>query len=492
MNKPNKKDIYRGRYWSIVIQPNKEVSENWLSITRIGKETEELMNSGFPIHTEIIYLLKKLKAENVNKTKDGKKQDVYPERFVGQGETGSKNGLPHYQIYLEYPIVVRRAKIINAMKKFSKNRCHIMVNKVYTDEYALYCVKETDKFQFESPYYWNDIFGDELTYDKVLKLRPKLKKVKENPFSSQKLLRKIITSTPDDRSIYAIVDGIGGTGKTAGLQCLLDDPKYKILYIKVTDGIERLYGKFDKLYRSYLQTNGDPPKILWINLGRTTSEKEMKNFSSFAEDLVDGMIDHNFGNSGTGKTLILPYLNIILTTNIPPSVKNLTLDRWHILSTYPILDDESKQVSDVVMIPTYLNIKMILHPRTENQLVKVTHEQRMSESKYYIPEYSDMPYYSELEKNISIYNCYIKNCINEKKYYKPMEAPWRTRWVKDLQEGEREVYEYGMQNPLFIGGEDDMKLKRLPIEVTSFDVMKNSKPQPIGEKINRSKTQKTI
>lgn len=46
---------------------------------------------------------------------------------------------------------------------------------------------------------------------------------------------------------------------------------------------------------------------------------------------------------------------------------------------------------------------MILHPRTENQLVKVTHEQLMSESKYYIPEYSDMPYYSELKKNISIY-----------------------------------------------------------------------------------------
>ena len=73
-----------------------------------------------------------------------------------------------------------------------------------------------------------------------------------------------------------------------------------------------------------------------------------------------------------------------------------------------------------------------------------------------------------------------------------MEAPWRTRWVKDLQEGEREVYEYGMQNPLYIKREDDMKLKRLPIEVTSFDVIKNSKPQSIGEKINKSKTQKTI
>ena len=73
-----------------------------------------------------------------------------------------------------------------------------------------------------------------------------------------------------------------------------------------------------------------------------------------------------------------------------------------------------------------------------------------------------------------------------------MEAPWRTRWVKDLQEGEREVYEYGMQNPLYIVRENDRKLKRLPIEVTSFDVMKNSKPQPINEKIKRRKRQKTI
>ena len=60
-----------------------------------------------------------------------KKQNVYPERFVGQVEIGSKNGLPHYQIYLEHLIVLRQVKIINAMKK---NRCHIMVNKVYTDE----------------------------------------------------------------------------------------------------------------------------------------------------------------------------------------------------------------------------------------------------------------------------------------------------------------------------------------------------------------------
>lgn len=143
MKKTNKKDIYRGRYWSIVIQPSKVLSEDWINIIKCGEETKELIGFRFPIHTEIIYLLKKLKAENVNKTKDGKRQNVYLERFVGHGETGTENGLPQY---LEYPIVVRRAKIVEEMKKFSKHQCHIMVKKVYTDEYALYCVKETDKF----------------------------------------------------------------------------------------------------------------------------------------------------------------------------------------------------------------------------------------------------------------------------------------------------------------------------------------------------------
>lgn len=75
-----------------------------------------------------------------------------------------------------------------------------------------------------------------------------------------------------------------------------------------------------------------------------------------------------------------------MTTNILPSEKNLTLDRWDILLTYSILDEESKRFSDVLIIPTYLNLKMILHPRIENQLVRVTPEQRIAKSKYYIPE----------------------------------------------------------------------------------------------------------
>ena len=90
------------------------------------------------------------------------------------------------------------------------------------------------------------------------------------------------------------------------------------------------------MYRSYLQTNGEPPKILWINLGRATSEKEIKNFSSFAKDLVDGMIDHNFGNSGTGRTLMIlsnfkkrKFLSFYLTVKLGKKTKGLLVDRTH-------------------------------------------------------------------------------------------------------------------------------------------------------------------
>ena len=82
-----------------------------------------------------------------------------------------------------------------------------------------YCLKPTSNFQFNSDYYWNKKFvSEELSQKKLLKLinmRPKLKTIKENYLTGQKLLLKIVTSTPDDRTGIWLADIIGGTGKTA-------------------------------------------------------------------------------------------------------------------------------------------------------------------------------------------------------------------------------------------------------------------------------------
>ena len=62
----------------------------------------------------------------------------------------------------------------------------------------------------------------------------------------------------------------------------------------------------------------------------------MKNFPSLARDLVDGRIDHNFGNSGTGKTLMIlsnfkkrKFLSFYLTVKLGKKTKDLLVDRTH-------------------------------------------------------------------------------------------------------------------------------------------------------------------
>ena len=46
-------------------------------------------------------------------------------------------------------------------------------------------------------------------------MRPKLKTIKDNYLTGQKLLLKIVTSDPDDRTGIWLSDIIGETGKTA-------------------------------------------------------------------------------------------------------------------------------------------------------------------------------------------------------------------------------------------------------------------------------------
>ncbi len=82
-----------------------------------------------------------------------------------------------------------------------------------------YCLKPISNFQFNSNYYWNKKFvSEELSQNKLLKLinmRPKLKTIKDNYLTGQKLLLKIVTSDPDDRTGIWLSDIIGETGKTA-------------------------------------------------------------------------------------------------------------------------------------------------------------------------------------------------------------------------------------------------------------------------------------
>ena len=47
------------------------------------------------------------------------------------------------------------------------------------------------------------------------------------------------------------------------------------------------------------------PRTIWINFRRTGEEGSLKAFSNFAKQILHGMLDDNFGNTGTGDFVAL-------------------------------------------------------------------------------------------------------------------------------------------------------------------------------------------
>lgn len=100
-------------------------------------------------------------------------------------------------------------------------------------------------------------------------MRPKLKTIKENYLTGQKLLLKIVSSNPDDRTDIWLADIIGGTGKNAFFQTSIDDENLNDSYLRVSEGVERLSAKLRKKIKSCLELNRGYPKFIWINFRRT-------------------------------------------------------------------------------------------------------------------------------------------------------------------------------------------------------------------------------
>lgn len=64
-----------------------------------------------------------------------------------------------------------------------------------------------------------------------------------------------------------------------------------------------------KYHLKILESGKGYTKTIWSNFGRTVEEGSLKAFSDFAEQILDGMLDDNFGNTGTGDFVPLPYIS---------------------------------------------------------------------------------------------------------------------------------------------------------------------------------------
>lgn len=158
-------------------------------------------------------------------------------------ETSVDTKIPHYQIYLEFDKLIRNSSIYQALDELLVNRVHILTKKVYNSQYNEYYLKDSSNFNFDSKYYWKiKLSSDNLkkTNINLVSLRPNLKMIQTNLMTGQQLLKKIITSEPDDRTGIWLTDVLSGTGKTVFFQSQIESPKINSLYLRVSEAVERL------------------------------------------------------------------------------------------------------------------------------------------------------------------------------------------------------------------------------------------------------------
>ena len=204
-------NVSRSKYLSVVIQP-KIKSEVWLNCKSASLFTSLLLSCSFPFYTEIQYALENLKGLTANTLKS-----VKVEVWVFGTETLVNTKIPHYQIYLEFDKLARNSSVYKKLDELLNNRVHIVTKKVYNSQYKDYCLKDSSNLNFDSKYYWNiKLSSDNLKEVKIslVSLRPNLKMIQTNLMTGQELLKKIITSEPDDRTGIWLTDVLGGTGKT--------------------------------------------------------------------------------------------------------------------------------------------------------------------------------------------------------------------------------------------------------------------------------------
>lgn len=436
MKKNKDPNVSRSKYLSVVIQP-KVKAENWLNCNSSKIFNDLLLNYSFPLHTEIQYALENLKGLTANTLKS-----VKPKVWAFGTETSVNTKIPHYQIYLEFDKLIRNSSVYQALNELLENRVDIVTKKVYNSQYKEYCLKDSSNLNFHSKYYWNiKLSSEDLKKVKInlVSLRPNLKMIQNNLMMGQELLKKIITSEPDDRTGIWLTDVLGSTGKTVFFQSQIEDGEINGLYLRVTEGVERLSAKLRKKITNRLKNGKGYPKTIWINFGRTVEEGSLKAFSDFAEQILDGMLDDNFGNTGTGDFVALPYVNLVVTANTPPNLNQLTGDRLKLMTLFPVKDGSGKMV-DSFLLPVFVKISVRIlkaFPSNLEYCFTVIPESY----DYYMDKYKDFPWFMDLVENVTRFEAFkLTPEYERQKYESKMISKWVASTSYNLQSDILSVY----------------------------------------------------
>lgn len=436
---------------SVIIQPLIE-SSFWLMDLTDNEIEYKLMLTAYPIYTEVKSAIQACEAL-VSSGKTTKPVDAW----AFGTEMSVLTNIPHYQCWLKFPVLIRKSSVYEFFKKKFMGRCHVVVDSVFGSSYRDYCLKDSSKFNFGSKYYWNvKLSSIEGASNKIrLKdLRSKLKVISENYYSGQKLLKEIVMTPAGDRTIFWITDVIGGTGKTAFFQTIVDDPESPGVYLRVSEGQERLSAKLRKKIKARLESGENYPDYVWVNFGRTVTEGGLQTISDFGEQIVDGMLDDNFGNTAGKDFMPLPYMNLVITANTPPNMSQMTDDRLKLLTFFPKYLDG--RLVDTFLVPIFIeiNVRFVKQfPFNFDYRYKV----RLQSDDYIEKNFKCFPWYESLKDQVLLYRSFSLKS--------DLKSDWRPITSRLVQEDIKAVHNKALRFASTMNFEGS---NRFMVEASSF------------------------
>lgn len=208
--------------------------------------------------------------------------------YIFGKEIGGENGVPHLQGFICNPKKKFRWSALKLCDKI-----HWENAKGSTEDNIKYCSKDGD-------YYCSDEFRP---LDIITNLYP-----------WQKDLLEIYKSTPNNRDIYWIYDGDGKRGKSSFMSYLAYH--YNIIFLNAGDNKNIANIVYNKDMRLC--------KCLFLDIPRT---KGNKCPYAVLECVKNGIITNTKFETGA-KVFNAPH--IFITSNFPPDLSELSLDRWQI------------------------------------------------------------------------------------------------------------------------------------------------------------------
>ena len=221
-------------------------------------------------------------------------KEIVP-RYVFQEEIG-ENGNPHLQGYLEFT-TKKRPKSVFDNKRIHWEKCKNIKKSI------IYCSKnDTRKSADAEPFTRGIVLQKKYEINIVF-------------YNWEKKINKILSTKPDDRTLYWVWEEIGCAGKTTFQKWIyLNHERVVVLSGKASDMKNGII--------EYKKTNGHLPLIVLMNIPRTS-----RDYISYAgiEDIKDMFF---YSGKYEGGMVCGPNPHVFIFSNDEPDYEKVSLDRW--------------------------------------------------------------------------------------------------------------------------------------------------------------------